>query len=88
MAVTGGADHLFVSVDIDVLDPAHAPGVGWQEPGGLTTRQLLDFLVALAPRASGLALNGVNPMTDHRSQTSILAANLIFQFAVAAGRGD
>jgi len=88
MAVTGGADHLFVSVDIDVLDPAHAPGVGWQEPGGLTTRQLLDFLVALAPRASGLALNEVNPMTDHRSQTSILAANLIFQFAVAAGRGD
>ena len=88
MAVAGGADHLFVSVDIDVLDPAHAPGVGWQEPGGLTTRQLLDFLVALAPRASGLALNEVNPMTDHRSQTSILAANLIFQFAVAAGRGD
>jgi len=88
MAVTGGADHLCVSVDIDVLDPAHAPGVGWQEPGGLTTRQLLDFLVALAPRASGLALNEVNPMTDHRSQTSILAANLIFQFAVAAGRGD
>ena len=88
MAVTGGADHLFVSVDIDVLDPAHAPGVGWQEPGGLTTRQLLDFLVALAPRASGLALNEVNPMTDHRSQTSILAAHLIFQFAVAAGRGD
>ena len=34
--VTGGADHLFVAVDIDVLDPAHAPGVGWHEPGGLT----------------------------------------------------
>ena len=78
------ADHLFVAVDIDVLDPAYAPGVGWHEPGGLSTRQLLDFLVALAPSASGLALNEVNPMTDHRSQTSILAANLIFHFAVAA----
>ena len=48
--VTSGADRLFVAVDVDVLDPAHAPGVGWHEPGGLTTRQLLDFLVALAPR--------------------------------------
>ena len=85
--VTGSAEHLFLSVDIDVLDPAFAPGVGWQEPGGLTVRHLLDLLVALAPVATGLAVNEVNPMTDHRSQTSILAANLIFQFAVAAGPG-
>lgn len=83
--VTGTADRLFLAIDIDVLDPGYAPGVGWQEPGGLSVRQLLEFLVALAPRADGLTLNEVNPMTDHRSQTSILAANLIFQFAVAAG---
>lgn len=83
-AVLGNVDQVFVAVDIDVLDPAYAPGVGWQEPGGLTPRLLLDLLVALAPRASGMSLNEVNPMTDHRSQTSILAANLIFQFAVAA----
>jgi formiminoglutamase/agmatinase len=82
--VVQGADHLFVAVDIDVLDPAHAPGVGWHEPGGLTSRELIDLLVELAPAAGGLALNEVNPMTDHRSQTGILAANLIFQFAVAA----
>lgn len=83
--VTGDADHLVVAVDIDVLDPAHAPGVGWHEPGGLTTRQLLDALLALAPRADGWCFNEVNPMTDARSQTSILAANLIFQVAVASG---
>jgi agmatinase len=82
--VTRGADHLFVAVDIDVLDPAHAPGVGWHEPGGLTSGDLIDMLVALAPDASGFCLNEVNPMTDHRSQTTILAANLVFQFAVAA----
>lgn len=79
------ADHLFVGVDIDVLDPAHAPGVGWHEPGGLTSRQLLDLLVALAPGVDGWCFDEVNPMTDHRSQTSILAANLIFQVAVASG---
>jgi agmatinase len=71
-------------VDIDVLDPAHAPGVGWHEPGGLTSRDLIDLLVELAPAAGGFALNEVNPMTDHRAQTGILAANLVFQFAVAA----
>lgn len=84
-AVVSGADHVVVSVDIDVLDPAFAPGVGWQEPGGLSTRALLDLLIALAPRASGMALNEVNPMTDSGSKTSILAANLLFQFVVAAG---
>jgi formiminoglutamase/agmatinase len=83
-AVVGGADHLFVSVDMDVLDPAHAPGVGWHEPGGLTSRELIDLLVALAPVADGFALNEVNPLTDRGPQTGILAANLIFQFAVAA----
>jgi len=82
--VTRGADHLFLAVDIDVLDPAHAPGVGWHEPGGLTSGDLIDMLVALAPDADGFCLNEVNPMTDHRSQTTILAANLVFQFAVAA----
>ncbi|MBI3454733.1 MAG: agmatinase family protein [Candidatus Rokubacteria bacterium] len=82
--VVVGADHLFVSVDMDVLDPSHAPGVGWHEPGGLTSRELIDLVVSLAPETGGFALNEVNPMTDHRAQTSILAANLIFQFAVAA----
>jgi len=79
------SDHLVVSVDIDVLDPAFAPGVGWQEPGGLATRQLLDLLLPLASRADGFALNEVNPMTDLGAQTTILAANLVFQFVVAAG---
>ncbi len=78
------ADHVVVSVDIDVLDPAHAPGVGWQEPGGLTTRQLLDVVLPLSGRADGFALNEVNPMTDAGQQTTILAANLVFQFVVAA----
>jgi len=82
--VVGAADHLFVSVDMDVVDPAHAPGVGWHEPGGLTSRELIDLVVSLAPATGGFALNEVNPMTDRRAQTSILAANLIFQFAVAA----
>ena len=84
--VVRGADHVFLSVDLDVLDPAHAPGVGWHEPGGLTSRELLDLVVALAPSIRGFALNELNPMTDHQAQSSILAANLVFQFAVAAAQ--
>jgi hypothetical protein len=42
------------------------------------------MLVNLAPDAGAFCLNEVNPMTDHRAQTTILAANLVFQFAVAA----
>ncbi len=84
--VVAGADHVFLSVDLDVLDPAHAPGVGWHEPGGLTSRELLDLVVALAPSVRGFALNELNPMTDARAQSSILAANLVFQFAVAAAQ--
>ena len=84
--VVAGADHVFLSVDLDVLDPAHAPGVGWHEPGGLTSRELLDLVVALAPAVRGFALNELNPMTDARAQSSILAANLVFQFAVAAAQ--
>jgi len=83
-----GADHVFLSVDLDVLDPAHAPGVGWHEPGGLTSRQLLDLVVAMAPTVRGFALNELNPMTDARAQSSILAANLVFQFAVAAAQSS
>jgi agmatinase len=84
--VVAGADHVFLSVDLDVLDPAHAPGVGWHEPGGLTSRDLLDLVVALAPSVRGFALNELNPMTDSRAQSSILAANVVFQFAVAAAQ--
>jgi agmatinase len=82
--VSHGADHVFVSVDMDVLDPGYAPGVGWHEPGGLTSGQLIDLLVGLAPSVGGFALNEVNPMTDRGPQTAILAANVVFQFAVAA----
>src|SRR5207244_13346366 len=87
--VTSGADHIFLSVEMDVLDPAHAPGVAWHEPGGLTSGELLDLLVALAPRVGGFALNEVNPLTDAGPKTTILAANLVSQFAVAAvGRNE
>jgi agmatinase len=72
---------VYLSVDIDVLDPAHAPGTGTPEPGGLTTRELQFILRGLA----GLDLAGadvveVAPAYDHAELTAIAAANVAYEF--------
>ena len=83
-----GARPVYVSIDIDVLDPAHAPGTGTPEPGGLTTRELQSFLRAL----DGLHIVGadvmeVAPAYDHAELTSIAAANVVYELlALLAGR--
>jgi len=78
-----GADHLFLSFDIDAIDPAHAPGAGAHEPGGLTSADALEVVRLLAPHCTALAITEVNPMTDHQNMTSVLASYLLFHFAVA-----
>ncbi len=80
---TRGADNVFLSFDIDVIDPAHAPGAGAHEPGGMTSRQAIDCVRMLAPHVDGFAVTEVNPMMDHKDMTSTLAAYLVFNFAVA-----
>ena len=83
-----GCDHVFWAFDIDVVDPSTAPGAGAHEPGGLTSRQVLDCVRMLAGRCEGMSVVEVNPLLDHRDQTSILAANLAFAFAVFGHAAD
>ena len=69
---------IYVSLDIDVLDPAHAPGTGSLEPGGVTFRELARFLSGLR----GLGVVGfdvmeVSPNLDHSAMTALAAAKLI-----------
>ncbi|MGB4137248.1 MAG: arginase family protein [Microbacterium sp.] len=78
----GAADHVFLSFDIDAIDPSHAPGAGAHEPGGLTSAQALEVVRLLAPHCAGLAITEVNPMTDLNNTTATLAAYLAFHFAV------
>jgi agmatinase len=71
---------VYLSVDIDVLDPAHAPGTGTPEPGGLTTRELQLILRGL----TGLNLVGgdiveVAPAYDHAELTALAAANVGYE---------
>jgi len=66
----------YLSIDIDVLDPAHAPGTGTPEVGGLTSRELLGILSGLAGiRLVGADVVEVAPADDHAKMTAIAAAH-------------
>jgi agmatinase len=68
-------DGVFLSVDVDVCDPGHAPGTGTPEPGGLSARQLLDSVrrICLELPVVGLDIVEVSPPYDHAEITAALA---------------
>jgi agmatinase len=75
-----GSRPLYVSVDIDVLDPAHAPGTGTPEAGGLSSRELLEILRGL--RAMGLVgadIVEVAPAYDHADITGVAASHVAYE---------
>ncbi|TFD86598.1 agmatinase [Cryobacterium serini] len=75
---------LYISIDIDVLDPAHAPGTGTPEAGGLTSRELLRMLRALADlRIVGADVVEVAPAYDHAQLTAIAASHVIYELLSA-----
>jgi agmatinase len=76
-----GSDALHISLDIDSLDPAYAPGTGIPAAGGLTSRQLLNFLYQLRGlRLAGLDVDEVAPPLDSGEVTSLAALKFIFEF--------
>ena len=79
-AVPRGAP-VHLSLDIDVLDPAFAPGTEIPSAGGATTRQVLEWLAALGDcHLVALDLVEVSPPLDHSDITSFAALKLIFEF--------
>jgi len=74
----------YVSVDIDVLDPAHAPGTGTPEAGGLTSRELLATLRSFAAlNLVGADIVEVAPAYDHAQITGIAAAHVGYELLSA-----
>ena len=75
-----GNNPLYLSIDIDVLDPAFAPGTGTPEIAGMTTREMVNVLRGL----SGLNLVSadvveVSPAYDHAEVTSLAAATIVYE---------
>jgi len=75
---TRGTAGFGVSIDLDALDPADAPGVGTPVPGGLRARDLLDALSGLAgdPRLQALEIAEYNPLHDCGGRTATLATHV------------
>ncbi|MBB2741660.1 UNVERIFIED_ORG: agmatinase [Microbispora rosea subsp. rosea] len=74
-----GGRPLYLSIDIDVLDPAHAPGTGTPEAGGLTSRELLEILRGLAGAdLVGADVVEVAPAYDHAEITSVAASHVAY----------
>lgn len=69
----------YLSLDIDVADPAFAPGTGTPEVGGLTSLELMEFIRSLDLELAGFDVVEVAPPYDVSEITSMLAANLIYE---------
>ena len=72
---------VYISFDIDGLDPAFAPGVSHREPGGLSTRQALNVIQRLKAGVVGADLVEFNPRMDSTGVTAMVCAKLLKEIA-------
>jgi arginase len=72
---------VYISFDLDALDPAFAPGVSHHEPGGLSTRQAIDTILALKADVIGADIVEFNPRRDPLQITAAVCAKLVKEIA-------
>ena len=72
---------LYISVDLDGIDPSEAPGVAHPEPGGLTVREVLSIIAKQRARIVGADIVELNPARDVNDITAIVAAKLVREIA-------
>jgi agmatinase len=72
---------VYVSLDLDALDPAFAPGVSHHEPGGLSTRDVLAVLHRVGAPIVGADVVEYNPTRDHAGMTAAVAAKFVKELA-------
>jgi len=71
------APPLYLSLDLDVLDPAFAPGISHYEPGGLSTREVLEIIHSLPCPLTGADIVELNPERDVHGMTAMVAAKML-----------
>lgn len=74
---------LYISFDVDVLDPAFAPGLSNYEPGGMSVREVLDVIQGLRVPIVGADIVEYNPTRDHQTQTGMVCAKILKEIAAA-----
>ncbi len=79
---------LYISIDMDGIDPSEAPGVAHPEPGGLTVREVVAVLHAQTAPIVGADIVELNPGFDRNEVTAILAAKLVRELAALIARND
>lgn len=72
---------VYISIDLDVLDPAYAPGVSHHEPGGLSTRQVIEIIHRLQTPIVGADIVEFNPKRDPTEITAMAAVKLLKEIA-------
>ena len=72
---------LYVSLDMDVLDPAYAPGVSHHEPGGMATRDVLKLIQSIECPVVGADIVEYNPDRDVNEMTAAVAAKFLKELA-------
>jgi agmatinase len=80
-----GPDYVYLSLDIDVIDPGLAPGTGTPEPGGMLTREVLRAIrqIVAVVDLAGMDVVEVSPPYDH-AETTAMAANRAVLEAISA----
>jgi arginase len=68
---------LYISLDLDVLDPAFAPGISHHEPGGMTTRELIKIIQSISAEIVGADIVEYNPIRDINNMTAMVAYKLM-----------
>ncbi len=79
---------LFISLDMDVLDPAFAPGISHYEPGGMSVREVLGCIQGLKVRVVGADTVEYNPTRDLHGQTAMVCAKFLKEIAAAMLRQE
>jgi arginase family enzyme len=68
---------IYISFDMDVLDPAFAPGISHREPGGMSVREALSHIYAITGNIVGADIVEFNPAQDHTQITAMVGAKLL-----------
>ena len=72
---------VYISIDLDVLDPAYAPGVSHHEPGGMSTRQVIEIIHRIEAPIVGADIVEYNPKRDPTETTAMVAVKLLKEIA-------